>query len=157
MRATTSSGVLMNGTRHSASCARPIDTTAKAARRPRNARMDETVGEKKPGACAGLRSRPEAYFVAWSLFALPLLLFFEAFLSARAFFLSAFVSFFASVPACALGAVSDFGAWANALNANAEATNIATSFLSMTGCSPVWKKCDPCWILGEQRAACANG
>src|SRR5882672_3658096 len=76
----------------------------------------------------------ETYFLASSAFALPLpfaLAFFSplAFLAGLASAFGAGVaSFFASVPAGALGAVSDFGACANAVNANAEAINATSSF-----------------------------
>src|SRR5947207_5828669 len=73
----------------------------------------------------------KTYFLASSAFALPLPLAFFSPLAALAFFspLAGLVlSFLASAPAGALGAVSDFGACANAVNANAEAINATSSF-----------------------------
>jgi hypothetical protein len=81
--------------------------------------------------------------VVWSLFALPLLDFVLDFdlRSARDFLLSlleadeaVLPSFFASLPeAGAVGAVSDLGACANAVNANADATTVTSNFLSIGG------------------------
>src|SRR5207253_8105061 len=95
----------------------------------------ETLAKKKePGSRRARFSERRAYFFASSLFALPLPLAL-AFFSPLAFFLSPLAgfawSFFASAADGALGVVSDFGAWANAVNANAEAISIATSFLSI--------------------------
>src|SRR6185295_1671734 len=109
---------------------------------------------KKSPACAGLvASSFGAYFLASSLFALPLpLAFFSplalAFFSPLVGFASAFgaevASFLASVAAGALGAVSDFGAWANAVAANAEAINVTSSFLVTSFL--LFRKGDPTWI-----------
>src|SRR5438105_7121997 len=106
-----------------------------------------TVAQKKSPALAGRVSIEGAYFLASDLvvsdlalasavFAFDLAL---AFFSPLVFFFSPLaalslagaVSFFASVPAGALEGVSDLGACANAVNANAEATNVTSSFFNM--------------------------
>src|SRR5205814_10609425 len=111
-------------------------------RRSHRSNVSEEKARPRSGSCVG----EGAYFfesiLVSSLFALPLP-FALAFLSPLAFFLEALVvspvdgvvvSFFASVPdGGALGAVSDFGACANAVNANAEAINVASNFLSIAG------------------------
>src|SRR3954471_3450852 len=83
--------------------------------------------KKKPGQSrAGLRCG--TYLASFLVSFLA-----SAFALALAFLVSDFLlsAFFVSVAAGALGAVSDFGACANALNANTEATSVTTSFCSM--------------------------
>src|SRR2546430_10057454 len=96
----------------------------------------------------------ETYFLASSAFALPLPLVL-AFFSPLAFFSTlAVLSFFASVLAGALGAVSDLGACANAVNANAEAINATSSFFIAGSCL---QKYDPMRICLLQRADLSAG
>src|SRR5689334_14876708 len=117
---------------------------ARAARAPRNS------SQKKSPARAGLDFPNEAYFLVssafLSLFALPLPLAL-AFFSPFAFFAGFAWSFLVSVD----GGVDGVGAWANAVNANVEATRIASSFLSM-GILLLYRKRDPVRIFSEQRA-----
>src|SRR5437763_16447684 len=96
----------------------------------------------------------ETYFLASSAFALPLPLAL-AFFSPFAFFSPLGVlSFFASVLAGALGAVSDLGACANAVTANAEAIITASSFFIAGSCL---QKSDPMRICLLQRASLTSG
>src|SRR6267378_355433 len=59
MRSTTSPGVLMNGTRHSVSCARAVPAAA-TTNRPRSARTGKTLAKKRtrlaPGPIFGAES-----------------------------------------------------------------------------------------------------
>src|SRR5262245_12328306 len=75
---------------------------------------------KKARRLPGFSVEPPSYFVSAFFSALAL-----DFFSPLAL---AFFSVFFSVFSAALGAVSDLGAWANAVSANADASNATSSF-----------------------------